>query len=71
MELIAGFYIINGVGNLRTKEVTKGKPGSPDRCTVVEATRYRTIAAAKDICEALGAGHAVLCVGDEGFSWGE
>lgn len=66
-----GFYIVNSDGEVRSKEVTKGKPGSTDRRTITEPTRYRTIAAAKDICEALGSGWAVLYVAEENFAWGE
>jgi len=68
---VPGFYIVDSNGVIRAKEVTKGKPGSPDRKTVVEPVRYRTIAAAKDICEALGEGHAILCTVFENFAWGE
>ncbi len=69
---LPGFYIVDSNGVVRSKEVTKGKPGSPDRCTVIEPVRYRTIAAAKDICEALGADtHAILCTIAENFAWGE
>lgn len=68
----AGFYIVDGNGVVRSKEVNKGKPGSPDRQTVVEPIRYRTIAAAKDICEALGGDtHAILCTVADNFAWGE
>lgn len=66
-----GFYIVSSSGVLRCREVTKGKPGSPDRQVVVEPCRYRTIAAARDICDALGEGHAILCTISENFAWGE
>lgn len=68
---VPGFYIINSNGEVRSKEVNKGKPGDPNRRTVVEPTRYRTIAAAKDICEALGGGFAILYTVVENFAWGE
>ena len=67
-----GFYIVDSNGTVRCREVTKGKPGDPDRKTVLEPIRYRTIAAAKDICEALGGDtHAILCTVAENFAWGE
>ena len=67
-----GFYIVDSNGTVRGREVTKGKPGDPNRVTVFEPTRYRTIAAAKDICEALGGDtHAILCTVAENFAWGE
>lgn len=67
-----GFYIVDNQGRIRTREVTKGKPGSPDRCVVTEPVRYRTIAAARDICDALGGDtHAILCTIAENFAWGE
>lgn len=69
---VPGFYIVDGNGVVRSREVTKGKPGAPDRCVIVEPIRYRTIAAARDICEALGADtHAILNTIAENFAWGE
>lgn len=66
-----GFYIVDSNGVVRSKQVNKGKPGDPDRKTVIEPIRYRTIAAAKDICEALGEGYAILATVFENFAWGE
>lgn len=66
-----GFYIVDSNGVVRSKTVNKGKPGDPNRTTVTEPVRYRTIAAAKDICEALGDGFAILCTVFENFAWGE
>jgi hypothetical protein len=66
-----GFYLVNSQGEVRSKTVNKGKPGDPDRKSVVEPTRYRTIAAALDICEALGPDWAILRTVVENFAWGE
>jgi hypothetical protein len=66
-----GFYIVDREGNVRCREVTKGKPGSPDRRTVEEPVRYRTIATAMEICELLGDGFAILRTVFENFAWGE
>lgn len=68
----AGFYIVDSNGTVRGREVTRGKPGDPNRVTVFEPTRYRTIAAAKDICDALGGDkYAILCTVADNFAWGE
>ena len=67
-----GFYIVDSNGKVRCRTVTKGKPGDPDRTTVLEPIRYRTIAAATDICAALGGDtHAILKTVAENFAWGE
>lgn len=67
-----GFYIVDSNGTIRGREVMKGKPGDPDRKSVFEPIRYRTMVAAKDICEALGGdSHAILCTVAENFAWGE
>jgi hypothetical protein len=68
--LLKGFYIIDGGGSLKcvTRNVRpKGKPAYQ----ISDPLRYRTIKAANDVCAALGGVYAVLCVGEDGFPWGE
>lgn len=65
-----GFYIIDVSGALKcvTRQIRpKGKPSY----VTSDPLRYRTIKAAQDVCCALGGTYAVLCVGEDGFPWGE
>lgn len=63
LELNAGFYIVDENQSVKTKEVTKGKPGE-ERRTVVEPIRFRTIAGAKDALTIAGGRCGILCVTD-------
>ena len=67
-----GFYIVDRLGNLRTKEIRKRVEVNGDRHFVIieEPIRFRTIAAAKDVLSVLP-DHACLCVTAENFAWGE
>jgi len=71
MKLDKGFYIVDGQGQVRTREVTKGKPGSPERCTVTEPIRFRTFNSALDGLALAGDNCAILGVTVDNFAWGE
>lgn len=60
-ELTAGFYLLDGNRNLKTKQVTKGKPGETRRVET-EPIRCRTIQGAKDVVEAADNPLGILCV---------
>ena len=71
MILDKGFYIVDGNGAVRTREVTKGKPGSPERATVTEPIRFRTFGGALDGLALAGDNCAILGVTVDNFAWGE
>lgn len=69
MILQPGFYVVNESGEVRTREVTRGK--GDEKHTQEEPIRFRTLNGALDGLALAGCNCAVLCVTVENFAWGE
>lgn len=67
-NLLPGFYLVDENRNVKTKDVTRGKPGT-ERTIVTEPIRCRTIAGAKDVVAAAGTPLAILCVTEGSVPW--
>ena len=69
MRLDSGFYIVDGNGVIKTREVARGK--GAEKVFVVEPIRFRTLAGAQDGLSLAGCDCAILCVTVDNFAWGE
>jgi len=66
-DLAPGFYFLDENRNLRTKQVTRGKPGE-ERRVETEPISVNTIQKAKDSVTLAGVPLAILCV-TETMQW--
>ncbi len=68
LTLAPGFYFLDENRNLKTKQVTRGKPGE-QRQIVTEPICVRTIGAAKDVAAVAETPLAILCVHGQNMAW--
>lgn len=66
--LAKGFYLVGEDLKLKTKDVTKGKPGETRRVETVPIS-FRTIQGARDASTVSSVGIGILCVSEDGFRY--